>query len=162
MLDGRRATTHWRHAATLARRYPRISVEPDVIHIRDGRFLTSAGISAGIDLALALVEEDAGAEAARAVAQGLVMFLQRPAGQSPFSAALSGPMPRESCLRGRMESVQADPAVEHTVSGMAAQRSGFGSDETLRRAFARQPGTTPRVFRERFAATAPPARRALD
>lgn len=209
LLDGRRATTHWRHAATLARRYPRISVEPDVIHIRDGRFLTSAGISAGIDLALALVEEDAGAEAARAVAQELVMFMQRPGGQSQFSAALSGPLAQDSVLRELMESVQADPAAQHTVSGMAAragvsvrhlnrlfraetgttpsqwlervrldaaralileghtvtrvaQRSGFGSDETLRRAFARQLGTTPTAFRERFATTAPGARWTLD
>lgn len=108
-----------------------------------------------------LVEEDAGAEAGRAAAQELVMLLQRPAGQSQFSAAVSGPVPRESWLRGLMESVQADPAVEHTVTRVA-QRSGFGLDETLRRAFARQPGTTPRVFRERFATTAPPARRALD
>ena len=66
-----------------------------------------------------VVKEDAGAEAAPAVAQELVMFLQRPGGQPQFCAALSGPVPRESCLRGLMESVQADPAVEHTVSGMA-------------------------------------------
>lgn len=200
-LDGRRAATHWRHAAALARLHPRVTVEPDVIHIRDGRFLTSAGISAGIDLALALVEEDAGAAAARAVAQELVMLMQRPGGQTQFSAALSGPVPQSGALREVMESVQADPTAQHTVSALAsraglsvrhltrlfreqtgttpsqwvervrvdaaralildghpvtraAQRSGFGSDETLRRAFARQLGTTPTAFRERFATTA--------
>lgn len=199
-LDGRRATTHWRHAHILARRYPRIQVEPDVIHIRDGRFLSSAGISAGIDLALAMVEEDAGADAARAVARELVMFMQRPGGQTQFSTALSLPPARNGALRGLMEAIVADPAAEHTVSSMAAsigisvrhlnrmfhaetgttparwleqvrvdaaralileghpitrvaQRSGFGADETLRRAFARHLGTTPTAFRDRFSTT---------
>lgn len=68
-LDGRRATTHWRHAQTLARRYTQVRAEPDVIHVRDGRFLTSAGIGAGIDLALAIVEADLGAGVAREVAR---------------------------------------------------------------------------------------------
>jgi transcriptional regulator GlxA family with amidase domain len=199
-LDGRRATTHWRHAHTLARRYPRIRVEPDVIHLRDGRYLTSAGISAGIDLALAIVEDDLGADTARTVARELVMFMQRPGGQTQFSTALSQPPASDGALRELMEAIIADPAVEHTVTSMAAaigvserhlnrmfrtelgttpgrwleqvridaaralileghpitrvaQRSGFGSDETLRRAFARHLGTTPTAFRDRFATT---------
>lgn len=199
-LDGRRATTHWRHAPTLAARYPHVRVEPDVIHLRDGRFLTSAGISAGIDLALAMVEEDSGADTARMVARELVMFMQRPGGQTQFSTALTNPPARTGALRGLMEAIVADPAAEHTVSSMAsaigtsvrhlnrifrtqigttpgrwleqvrvdaarplileghpitrvAQRSGFGSDETLRRAFARHLGTTPTAFRDRFSTT---------
>lgn len=199
-LNERRATTHWRHAATLARRYPKIQVDPDVIHIRDGRFLTSAGITAGIDLALAIVEEDLGAAVARDVARELVMFMQRPGGQSQFSAALSTPPTHHGLLRELMQAVVADPGAPHTSVTMAdsigvsarqlnrifrteagttparwleqvrvdaarslildghqitrvAQLCGFGTDETLRRAFARQLGTTPTAFRERFLTT---------
>lgn len=199
-LDGRRATTHWRHAHQLARWHPDILVEPDVIHVRDGRYLTSAGVTAGIDLALTLVEDDLGVEVARNVARELVMFMQRPGGQSQFSNALSHPPATNGLLRAVMESVVADPAGEHTARSMAAavgvsvrhlnrifhaeigtsparwleqirvdaartlildghpitlvaQLSGMGTDETLRRAFARQLGTTPTAFRERFATT---------
>lgn len=198
MLDGRRATTHWRHAQTLARRYPRIDVETDVLHLRDGRYCTSAGITAGIDLALALVEEDLGSAAAREVARELVMFLQRPGGQSQFSAALDGPPARPGPLRDLLDAITAAPGGAHTVAGMArslgvsvrhlnrlfraevgttpgrwlerirvdaarsllldghpvtrvARLSGLGSDDSLRRAFARHLGTTPTAFRDRFA-----------
>lgn len=199
-LDGRRATTHWRHAHTLAARYPLIKVEEDVIHVRDGRYLTSAGISAGIDLALAMVEDDLGVQTARETARELVMFMQRPGGQTQFSTALSTPPVQNGLLRALMDSVLADPADAHTVASMAAaagvsvrhlnrmfraeagttparwlervrvdaarslildghrmtlvaQLSGFGSDETLRRAFARQLDTTPTSFRDRFTTT---------
>ena len=90
LLDGRRATTHWQHTATLARAYPQITVVPDAIFIQDGTVFSSAGVTAGIDLALALLERDHGAEMARRVAQLLVVFLQRPGGQSQFSPSLSG------------------------------------------------------------------------
>ncbi|MFF2850158.1 GlxA family transcriptional regulator [Streptomyces sp. NPDC058001] len=200
LLDGRRATTHWRHAKTLARRYPRIQVEPDALHIRDGRYLTSAGISAGIDLALALVEDDHGAEAARDAARELVVFMQRPGGQSQFSTALVTPPARNGLMRELTASVLADPAADHSLPAMAAsaavstrhltrlfqteldttparwvervrldraqqllldghsvtsaaQHSGLGSDETLRRAFARHLGTTPTEYRRRFTTT---------
>lgn len=199
-LDGRRATTHWRHAHLLARWYPRIRVEPDVIHIRDGHFLSSAGVTAGIDLALAMVEDDLGAEVARNAARELVMFMQRPGGQSQFSNALNHPPAVNELLRTLMDAVVTDPAADHTVTSMAsalavsvrhlnrifhaeigtsparwlertrvdaartlildghpitlvAQLSGMGTDETLRRAFARQLGTTPTAFRERFSTT---------
>ena len=98
LLDGRRATTHWRHAATLARRYPSIDVVDDAISVADGAVHTSAGVSAGIDLALALVESDHGSAVARAVARELVVFLQRPGGQSQFSVATSSPAPRRTRL----------------------------------------------------------------
>jgi len=86
VLDGRRATTHWRRAKLLARLFPAVKVEPDRIHIRDGNVWTSAGITAGIDLALALVAEDLGEALARRVAQDMVVYYRRPGGQSQFSA----------------------------------------------------------------------------
>src|SRR5262249_42386486 len=89
LLGGRRAATHWLHCAELARRYPEIRVEADPIFVRDGAIWTSAGVTAAIDLALALVEEDAGRTLALAVARHLVMFLKRPGGQAQFSTMLS-------------------------------------------------------------------------
>jgi transcriptional regulator GlxA family with amidase domain len=89
MLDGRRAATHWMYCARLAERYPKVQVEPDPIFVRDGSIWTSAGVTAGIDLALALVEEDLGRAVALAVARYLVVFLKRPGGQAQFSAALA-------------------------------------------------------------------------
>ncbi len=88
-LDGRRAVTHWSFCEALATRFPAVEVEPDPIFVRDGDVWSSAGVSAGIDLALALVEEDLGREMALAVARHLVVFLKRPGGQAQFSAALS-------------------------------------------------------------------------
>jgi transcriptional regulator GlxA family with amidase domain len=99
VLAGRRATTHWRHAATFARRYPGIEVVPDALYVEDGGVHTSAGVSAGIDLALALVEQDHGPDLARSVARSLVVYMQRAGGQSQFSALLRGPVPRTSALR---------------------------------------------------------------
>ncbi|HEY1709450.1 MAG TPA: GlxA family transcriptional regulator [Rhizomicrobium sp.] len=88
LLDGRRATTHWRFAAGVAQRYPRVTFAPDALFIRDGKFYTSAGVTAGIDLALALVEEDLGEKIALAVARELVVYLKRPGGQTQFSEPL--------------------------------------------------------------------------
>ena len=88
LLDGRRATTHWRHAAELQRRYRGVRIDGDRIFIKDGSIWTSAGITAGIDLALALIEEDAGREISRAVALELVVYHRRPGGQPQFSALL--------------------------------------------------------------------------
>lgn len=88
-LDGRRAVTHWSYCAELARRFPAVRVESDPIFVRDGAIWTSAGVTAGIDLALALVEEDLGRATALAVARYLVVFLKRPGGQAQFSEALS-------------------------------------------------------------------------
>jgi transcriptional regulator GlxA family with amidase domain len=89
LLDGRRATTHWKDCARLAQRFPAVRVEPDPIFVCDGSVWTSAGVTAGIDLALALVEEDLGRSVALAVARFLVVFLKRPGGQAQFSAALA-------------------------------------------------------------------------
>jgi transcriptional regulator GlxA family with amidase domain len=89
VLDGRRAATHWQHCAELARRFPAVHVESDPIFVRDGSVWTSAGVTAGIDLALALVEQDLGRTVALSVARYLVVFLKRPGGQAQFSEALS-------------------------------------------------------------------------
>jgi transcriptional regulator GlxA family with amidase domain len=89
LLDGRRAATHWKYCARLAQRFPAVRVEPDPIFVCDGLVWTSAGVTAGIDLALALVEEDLGRSVALAVARYLVVFLKRPGGQAQFSTALA-------------------------------------------------------------------------
>jgi transcriptional regulator GlxA family with amidase domain len=88
LLDGRRATTHWRFAGDVVARFPRVRLEPNAVYVKDGRFYTSAGVTAGIDLALAMIEEDLGAAAALAVARELVVYLKRPGGQAQFSEPL--------------------------------------------------------------------------
>ncbi|MFK0115190.1 GlxA family transcriptional regulator [Streptomyces sp. NPDC090994] len=146
LLDGRRATTHWRHAGTLARRHPRVHVEPDAIHVRDGRYITSAGISAGIDLTLALVEDDHGADAARRIARELVVFLRRPGGQAQFTTATTPPA-RNDLLRTLINSVLADPAADHGLPSMA--RAAAVSPRHLTRLFHTELGTTPARWVER-------------
>ncbi|GAA1253942.1 AraC family transcriptional regulator [Kitasatospora nipponensis] len=146
LLDGRRATTHWRHAAALARRYPRITVEPDAIYVRDGHLTTSAGVSAGIDLSLALVEQDLGPQAAREVARDLVVFMQRPGGQSQFSVPARTPRPRHDALRTALEAVAADPGADHAAPLLAA-RVGL-SVRQLTRLFRAQLDTTPAGYVE--------------
>ena len=89
LLDGRRATTHWAFAAELAKRYPKVKVDPEPIWVQDDNFYTSAGVTAGIDLALALLEEDHGAALALEVARVLVVFLRRPGNQAQFSVSLA-------------------------------------------------------------------------
>ncbi|MBO3680324.1 GlxA family transcriptional regulator [Streptomyces sp. NEAU-YJ-81] len=201
LLDGRRAATHWRHARQLALRFPTVHVKPDAIFVQDGRMMTSAGVSAGIDLSLALVEEHWGAEVARAVAKDMVVFMQRPGGQSQFSVRARAPHTRQEMLRRVLDAVSEDPGANHTLSAMArragvsprhvtrlfcdevgttparyveqirleaaqamletgddpmaviARRTGFGSPESLRRAFVRNLKVTPGAFRARFHTT---------
>ncbi|WP_017592967.1 GlxA family transcriptional regulator [Nocardiopsis potens] len=141
LLEGRRATTHWRHAAALARAFPGTGVEPDAIYVADGPVMTSAGVTAGIDLALAMVERDHGAALAREVARDLVVFLQRPGGQSQFSVPARTPRPRSDALREVLDAVAADPAADHSVGALAA-RAGTSSRH-LSRLFRDQVGTTP-------------------
>jgi transcriptional regulator GlxA family with amidase domain len=201
LLDGRRAATHWRHAQALANAFPAVDVDPDALFVRDGRMFTSAGIAAGMDLALALVEDDLGADAARAVAKVLVVFLQRPGGQSQFSTWTTGPAVKDRRLRELLDGVVLDPAGHHTLEALAeranfsvrhisrlfedhvgmtpgmyvervrleaaramlersddslqvvARRCGFGSPETMRRAFVRELGVAPGSYRSRFRTT---------
>ncbi|WP_413989853.1 GlxA family transcriptional regulator [Labrys okinawensis] len=197
LLDGRRAVTHWDSCDLLAQTFPTARVEPDPIFIEDGKLWTSAGVTAGIDLALALVERDLGHAVAMAVARDLVVFLKRPGGQSQYSAALALQHGEErfETLHGWMRENLAEDlsipalAAHCGMSGRSFQRHyrqatglpaaqaverlrveqarllladsdlplkkivrqcGFGSEETMRRSFARQLATTPQAYRERF------------
>ncbi len=203
ILSGRRATTHWKSCARLQQAYPDVAVDPDPIYVKDGGLWTSAGVTAGIDLSLALVEEDFGRKAAMRVARHLVVFLNRPGGQSQFSASLeaqaaaaNGNAPnRFAPLHGWIEEhLAGDLRIERLAeqAGMSprtfariytakigvtparmvekirveavrrileetdipikriAAECGFGQEERMRRAFARQVGTTPAEYRRRF------------
>jgi transcriptional regulator GlxA family with amidase domain len=197
MLDGRHATTHWKVAPVLAARYPAIAVDADSLFVTDGAITTSAGVTAGIDLALAFVEEDLGPDVARQTARMLVVYLQRPGGQSQFSAALAGPAPPGSALRTIVQAVTEHPERDHSLTrlaerlhlserhvtrlfrdelgttparfvlsirldvaralleeghpaGEAAERAGFPSYESLRRAFTREFGIAPGAYQRRF------------
>ncbi len=158
ILDGRRATTHWRHTRLLARAYPHITVEPDAIFIRDGDVYTSAGVSAGIDLALALVEDDYGADLVRDVARSLVVYLKRAGGQSQFSALVEARPPQRPELRTITDAIAAQPAADHSVRNLAAQASL--STRQLTRLFHGELGTTPSRYVETVRVDT--ARAALD
>jgi transcriptional regulator GlxA family with amidase domain len=148
LLDGRRATTHWAACEELARRYPEVLVDPEPIFVRDGRIATSAGVSAGIDLALALVEEDQGPEIAREVARWLVLFLKRPGGQAQFSGALEGPAAERPALRALQDWIPAHLDEDLSVDALAARASM--SPRNFARAFRREIGTTPGAYVERL------------
>lgn len=200
LLDGRRVTTHWKHTDELEAEHPRITVEPDPIFVRDGRYWSSAGSTAGIDLAMALVEEDHGHEMALTVARELVVFLQRPGGQSQFSAQLAvqradrrplaelqawmadhpdgdlsvealakrAAMSPRNFARVFAEEVGTTPAryvellrvdtarrrLEESGAKVdrVAEECGFGSHETMRRAFLKLLGVSPSAYRGRFRA----------
>jgi transcriptional regulator GlxA family with amidase domain len=200
LLDGRRATTHWVTTDILARLFPKVSVQEDQVYVRDGNVWTSAGVTTGMDLALALVEEDLGQEVALTVARWLVWFMHRPGGQTQFRGSLveppSGPLsevqqwvldnldedlrvetladrafmsprhfarmfrqevgvtPGTYVERARVEAARkALQDQEEGVEAIAA-RCGFGTAETMRRAFHRQLGVGPAEYRKRFRRTA--------
>ncbi len=148
LLEGRAATTHWAFCEQLARRHPRVRVEPDRIFVRDGRIATSAGLTAGMDLALALIEEDHGPEIARTVARWTVMFLQRPGGQSQFSERLALPAGVTPPIREILDGIVTEPAGDHRLPQLA--RRAALSERHLRRLFSEQTGTTPARFVERI------------
>jgi len=147
VLDGRRATTHWRYAAGLARHYPAVRVEPDRIFIRDGNIWTSAGITAGIDLALALVADDLGEAVAKRTAHRLVVHQRRPGGQSQFSALLDLGRPdgRFTGLLGWARERLHEPMPVERLAERAAM-----SPRHFARAFAAETGTTPAKAIERL------------
>jgi len=158
LLDGRRATTHWGWCDVLAEAFPAVTVEPDRIFIRDGNVWTSAGVTAGIDLALAMVEEDVGREVALGVARRLVVFLKRPGGQSQFSAQLSGQLADRPPL-GDLQAWIADHLHEDLAIERLAERAAM-SVRNFSRTFAREAGVTPARFVERARVDA--ARRLLE
>ena len=147
LLDNKRATTHWRWAGELARRYQRAAIDPDPIFLRDGKLITSAGITAGMDLALALVEEDLGAPLAVAVARDMVLYFRRPGGQSQFSAALE----LQAADRQPIAELQAW-ILEHLGSDLAVERLAERCQMSARnfaRVFRAEAGVTPARFVER-------------
>jgi len=198
LLNGKRATTHWRFGRELAGRYPRVNVEFNPIWVKDGNIYTSAGISAGIDLALAWVEEDCGGRVSHEIAREFVLFLRRPSGQTQLSASLSaqasemkaihelqvwiaenlhsnlsvqkladraamsvrnfervftrelGKTPSHYVLQMRAEAARRQ--LERTDQGLKqiAAACGFGSADSMRRAFLRSVGTTPDKFRRQL------------
>jgi transcriptional regulator GlxA family with amidase domain len=200
LLAGKRATTHWRSVRLLARAYPDITVEPDAIYVCDGKIWTSAGVTAGMDLALALVREDFGEDIALAIARRHVLFLMRPGGQSQFSAHLAsdanargrlapllrwipehvgetldvpalaraakmsersfarafrretGDTPARYVERVRLDAARRMLSASQLAIGTVAVRTGFGSEERMRRAFQRHLKVSPASFRERFQA----------
>jgi len=158
LLDGRRVTTHWRGCDELARRYPALTVERDPIFVRDGTVYTSAGVTAGMDLALALVEEDHGRQLALRVARQLVMFLKRPGGQSQFSAQLAVQAADREPLRELQAWIADHLDGDLSVPVLAAEVAM--SERNFARVFTRDVGVTPARFVER--ARVEGARRRLE
>ncbi|MGW0699791.1 GlxA family transcriptional regulator [Streptomyces sp. NPDC002867] len=147
LLDGRRATTHWTACDHFARAHPAVEVDPDPIFVRDGRVSTSAGVTAGIDLALALVEEDLGRDVALTVARHLVVFLRRPGGQAQFSAQLAAQTARREPLREVQHWVTEHPAADLSVEALAGRARL--SPRHFARAFQAETGMTPGRYVER-------------
>jgi transcriptional regulator GlxA family with amidase domain len=146
LLEGKRVATHWKVAARLAATHPGACVEADAIHVKDGPLFTSAGVTAGMDLALAMVEEDHGRELALRVARELVMFLKRPGGQSQFSAHLAAQTSERSGVREVQDHVLAHLKDDLSVPALAA-RAGM-SERSFARVFRSETGTTPAEFVE--------------
>lgn len=198
LLDGKRVTTHWARAAALQAAHAELTVDPEPIFVRDGEVWSSAGVTAGIDLALAIVEHDHDAEVAQTVARWLVMFLRRPGGQTQFATPVWTERAELEPIRLAQDTVDDDPGGDHRLGVLAARvgmserhftrrfteqvgmsparyvadvrleaarrrlettddtvvavatRCGFGSDESMRRTFARRLGVSPDQYRRRF------------
>lgn len=203
LCEGRRVTTHWANAAELAAAHPECRVDPDPIYVRDGDLWTSAGVTAGIDLALALVEDDCGSSVAQLVARHLVVYLRRPGGQSQFASAVWAEPTELAPIRAACDLIHRRPDRDLSVDALAAhvglsarhitrlfraelgespgryvervrveaartileresvgldqvaQRCGFGTAETLRRAFHRRLGLSPASYRRQSLVTSP-------
>lgn len=198
LADGKRVATHWARASALQRNFPAVEVDAEPIYVRDGNLWSSAGVTAGIDLALAIVEHDHDAEVAQVVARWLVMFLRRPGGQTQFATPVWSERAETAPVRAAQELVDAEPGADHRIGALAAHvgmserhftrcftaevgtspgqyvasvrveaarraletsddtvdtiaaRCGFGTAETMRRAFARRLGVSPDQYRQRF------------
>ncbi len=158
LLEGRRVTTHWARAHQLADEYPALTVDADPIYIRDGKYWSSAGVTAGIDLALALVQEDLGVDVAQTVARWLVMFLHRPGGQTQFASPVWVPRAERSTVRAVQTLVEAAPGGDHRLPALAA--AAAMSVRHFTRVFTAEVGETPSRFVERTRLEA--ARRELE
>ena len=141
LLDGKRVTTHWARAAALRREHPSLDVDPEPIYVHDGAVWSSAGVTAGIDLALAIVEHDHDAEVAQVVARWLVMFLRRPGGQTQFAAPVWNERADLEPIRRAQDLIDAAPGDDHRV-GRLATRVGM-SERHFTRRFTEQVGTSP-------------------
>jgi len=146
LLDGHRATTHWSRAADLAERYPAVIVDADPIFIREGEVATSAGVTSGIDLALALVEEDLGSTVARSIARQLVVFVQRPGNQRQFSVQLTAQRPAREPIRDLLAHIADHPEADLSVPALAG-RVGLSERQFLR-VFPAETGHSPAVYVE--------------
>jgi len=158
LLGGRRVTTHWANATRLETEFPDVSVDPDPIYIKDGKYWTSAGVTAGIDLALALVQEDLGVDVSQTVARWLVMFLHRPGGQTQFASPVWVRRAERSTVRAVQALVEAAPGGDHRVPVLAA--AAAMSLRHFTRVFSTEVGETPGKFVERVRLEA--ARRELE
>jgi transcriptional regulator GlxA family with amidase domain len=147
LLDRRRVTTHWAYCASLAARFPKVTVDPDPIFVADGNVITSAGVTAGIDLALALVEDDLGRDAALAIARHLVVFLRRPANQAQFSTQLAAQLADREPLREVQRWITDYPAADLSVPTLASRASL--SPRQFARAFTAQVGMPPGRYVDR-------------
>ncbi|MFF4838167.1 GlxA family transcriptional regulator [Streptomyces sp. NPDC001315] len=158
LLDGRRAVTHWSRCDQLAEQYPQVRVDPDPIFVRDGEVWTSAGITAGMDLALAMTEDDHGPEISRAIARQMVMFVQRPGGQAQFSAQLAAQRPERAPLRDILDWIADHPDCDLGVPALAARAAM--SERNFTRVFRAETGHTPAAYVE--SARIEAARRLLE
>jgi transcriptional regulator GlxA family with amidase domain len=140
-------TTHWARAEELARAHPAIEVDPDPIYVHDGRIWSSAGVTAGIDLALALVEDDLGADVSQLIARWLVMFVHRPGGQTQFATPVWTPRAGRSAVRDAQTRVESDPGGDHRVAVLADAASM--SERHFSRLFTAEVGETPSRYVER-------------
>lgn len=152
LLGGRRVTTHWAVAERLAQAFPDVTIDADAIHVRDGRVRTAAGVTAGLDLALALVEEDLGRDVALKVAAQLVMFFKRPGGQLQFSRRGEAAPAGRSGLQEVQRWIAANPSLGHDIPSLA-RRMGL-SARHFTRLFTQEVGTTPAAWVEEARVTA--------
>jgi transcriptional regulator GlxA family with amidase domain len=158
LLEGRRITTHWNVVQELQRRFPRLIIEPDALYVRDGPVCTAAGVTAGMDLALALVEEDLGRELAMQVASQLVMFFKRPGGQLQFSRRGAVELAGRSTLQELQRWIGSHPGADHSIVALA-RRAGL-SQRHFSRVFYQEMGMTPGEYVETSRVEA--ARRLLE
>ena len=159
LLDGCRATTHWAFAAQMRDEFPAVEVDPEPIFIRSSESIwTAAGVAAGIDLALSLVEDDHGTEIAQTVARMMVLYLRRPGGQTQFAAPVWMPRARRTTIRDVQEAIEAEPGGQHNVEELA--RKAAMSPRHFTRIFTHQVGEAPGQYVERIRTEA--ARRQLE